>query len=378
MRAVRPALSGVFRTRYCSRSFLLPTILHSTAFTGQRQPRRSFHVGPAVGAALQGTQELIVSFHELTHMPWFITIPLTALGISALFRLPFSIYAQNIRQRRATLTPILQAWNARIQRDVDSEGVPSARREREARTRLNKTTKRIWKRFGLQDWKMFVNVLGLPFWLLGIDSVRRLCGGPRGILGRWIFGAGGADASAAVPSETEGLADSIIQTAVEPSLTTGGTLWFPDLTVADPWHILPFALSAILVANLWPSTDAGRRALLNLGPRSQQSSAADPAKLRTSARVALRLQRSMLPVPLLIGPLTMDLPAALHLYWIASASASWATTKILKRVCPSSGNAIAPCKGSELFVIRPKRSADRADAATMNTVINTPPRGTHV
>ncbi len=30
-------------------------------------------------------------------------------------------------------------------------------------------------------------------------------------------------------------------TAPVESMTTGGTLWFTDLTLADPYYILPFA-----------------------------------------------------------------------------------------------------------------------------------------
>ena len=354
-------------------------------------------MAPAIGAALQGTQDLIVSFHELTYTPWFLTIPLVALGVTVFFRLPFSIYTQKVHQRRAALAPLLQAWSARCQRDVDDQRVPPARRQEEVRERFGRLSKRVYKRFGLRDWKLFTNVLGLPFWLLGIDAVRRLCGGPRGILGRLVFGADDAQKSASgsekgelaetamstsgtssIPSGSlpgpdlspaADVVDTIAQTAAEPSMATGGILWFPDLTVADPWHVLPFALSAILVANLLPSTNAGRRALFNLGPKpsspgSDASSDAGKSAMQTSmgARIALRFQRAMVPVSLLIGPLTMDLPAALHLYWITSASAGWATKKILTRVYPLGGNAVPACTGAELFVIKPKRQ-DTADGA---------------
>ena len=392
MRAIKPALSR------------FPRIRPRLQPLSQRPLQRSFHVGPAIGAALQGTQDLVVSFHELAHTPWFLTIPLIAVGISVLFRLPFSIYTQKIHQRRAALSPVLQAWNARIQYDIDAERVPPARRETEARTRFAAVSKRVWKRFGLQDWKLFTNVLGLPFWLLGIDAIRRLCGGPRGILGHFVFGAGEAPqsisgsekgelADSAVsasgtssipsgslpgpdPSAAIDVADTVMHAAAEPSLATGGILWFPDLTVADPWHVLPFALSAILVANLWPSTNAGWRALLNMDPRppspdskapssSSSSSSAEnrdsqPINGSRNARIAMRLQRGMLPVSLLLGPLTMDLPAALHLYWITSATASWATKKILTRAYPLSGHAVPPCTGVEVFTIRPKRQAEEA------------------
>ncbi|RYO87099.1 hypothetical protein DL766_003555 [Monosporascus sp. MC13-8B] len=360
------------------------------------QPKRCFHVGPAIGAAIQGSQDLILSFHNITHLPWYLTIPLVALGVNLLFRLPFNIYTHRVQQRRAELTPILQAWTKRIGDDVHRERVPPSRRRADAKARFDKVTKRIWRKFGVQEWKLYGNLLGLPFWLVGIDAIRRLCGGPRGLLGRWVFGPGeaeaptmvtatteaakgGAAADAAIPSSgtasipagsvpstdlsssTDGVAAAISHVAAEPSLTTGGCLWFPDLTVADPWHILPLALSGILVLNLWPRSAAGRRLLLNMGSDTaapggrEPASAADGNNLARGARFRAGLQRGLMLVSLMMGPLTMDLPAALHLYWISSSAVSWATGNVLRRLYPVGGFAVEPCKGIELPVIRGKR-----------------------
>lgn len=35
-----------------------------------------------------------------------------------------------------------------------------------------------------------------------------------------------------------------------PSLQTGGLLWFPDLTVADPFYILPLAVTGTMFLTL--------------------------------------------------------------------------------------------------------------------------------
>ena len=34
------------------------------------------------------------------------------------------------------------------------------------------------------------------------------------------------------------------------TMQTGGLLWFPDLTLADPLHLLPFLTSATLLATI--------------------------------------------------------------------------------------------------------------------------------
>ncbi|RYP12133.1 hypothetical protein DL767_011469 [Monosporascus sp. MG133] len=369
-----------------------------------------FHVGPAIGTAIQGSQDLILSFHNVTHLPWCLTIPLVALGVNLLFRLPFNIYTHRIQQRRAELTPILQAWIKRIGDDVHRERVPPSRRRAETKARFDRVTRRIWGKFGLQEWKLYGNLLGLPFWLVGIDAIRRLCGGPRGLLGRWVFGPGEAEASTmatataeaakggaaaadtAIPSSgtssipagsvpatdlsssTDGVAEAISHVAAEPSLTTGGCLWFPDLTVADPWHVLPLVLSGILVLNLWPRSAAGRRQLLNMGntaaPGGQEPATSDN-NLTSGARFRAGLHRGLMLVSLMMGPLTMDLPAALHLYWISSSAVSWATGNVLRRLYPVGGNAVEPCKGIELPVIRGKR--DEA-AEVIKVAKGTPPK----
>lgn len=408
MRAIRPVIKACpSYPRFGAPSQLRhPTV--PSPFQSHRQSHRNFHIGPVIGTVLQGSQDLILSFHTVTHTPWFITIPLVSLGVNLLFRLPLNTYIHKIQHRRAKLAPILQAWGTRTQREIDLEHVPPSRRMAEVEARFGRTSSRIWKKFGLQDWKLYTNVLGLPFWLIGIDAVRRLCGGPAGILGRLFLGAGsdqtdtavtaavGAQAAGeggannlAMPSGTgasdtpadlmqagaplpgSDMLDTVAHTVAESSLTTGGALWFPDLTVPDPWHVLPLTLSAVLVLNLWPKTVAQRQAIFNLdvdggnGPSTVTSPRAGTAPMPTlGIKGRLSLQRGLLVVSFLVGPLTMNLPAALHLYWITSSAVSLVTAKLLTRLYPVGGNAVEACKGIELPVIRPKRDTVQANKTT--------------
>ncbi|KAK7755624.1 hypothetical protein SLS62_002233 [Diatrype stigma] len=402
MRAIRPVIKACPRCpRLGAPSQLRPPIVPSP-FQSHRQSHRNFHIGPAIGTVLQGSQDLILSFHTVTHTPWFITIPLVSLGVNLLFRLPLNTYIHKIQHRRAKLAPILQAWGTRIQREIDLERVLPSRRMAEVEARFSRISSRIWKKFGLQDWKLYTNVLGLPFWLIGIDAVRRLCGGPAGILGRLFLGAGadqtdaaatpavgakpaegGADNTAMLsgtgasgtpadlvppgaPLPGGDMLDTVAHTVAESSLATGGVLWFPDLTVPDPWHVLPLTLSAVLVLNLWPKTVAQRQAVFNIdgggGPPAAASPRAGTAPMRTlGMKGRLSLQRGLLVVSFLVGPLTMNLPAALHMYWITSSAVSFATAKVLTRLYPVGGNAVEACKGIELPVVRPKRDTLQAN-----------------
>jgi inner membrane protein COX18 len=119
----------------------------------------------------------------------------------------------------------------------------------------------------------------------------------------------------------------------EPSLSTGGCLWFPDLTVADPLHVMPAMLSAVLLINLMPKSMAQFKQLINMTPSPAQE--ANPW--------SFRLRRAMMILAMAVGPLTIHLPAAIHLYWISSTLFSMALTRIVDRLKPIRPFQLKPC-----------------------------------
>ncbi|KAI1297811.1 hypothetical protein F5Y03DRAFT_368993 [Xylaria venustula] len=344
--------------------------------------RRPFHWQSTIGSAIEGTQNLIVDLHNITHLPWFLTIPLVALTVGAVFRLPFTIYTQRILQRRATLAPLLQAWNGQIQLDVQRSAavLPSARLS-EVKKRQDKVVKRIYRRLGLQEWRLWGSLLSFPFWLVAIDGVRRLCGGPRGLIGSLIAGPGrhtsassvdadtvsatvsglGTDASVLDPVTISSAAETAAQTTLlDPSLTYEGCLWFTDLTASDPYHILPLALSATLVFNLLPKSrealrDRVRVALGRVPESARAQTLATDANVSFRERITAIFHLAMLGLSALIGPLTMDLPAALHLYWITSSLTNALFMKGVKHFMPVDKGLLKRALGTEFTVIRPQR-----------------------
>jgi inner membrane protein COX18 len=138
----------------------------------------------------------------------------------------------------------------------------------------------------------------------------------------------------------------MVRYLADPSMATGGCLWFPDLTAADPLHILPLALSAILVLNVMPKSMPQLRILLGLD--------STPEGAIGSSKWRLRLQRSLLMVAMAVGPLTMDLPAALHLYWISSAALTATQTIIISWLMPMPKN-VPPAKRGESVFVMPTR-----------------------
>ncbi|KAI1480686.1 hypothetical protein F4774DRAFT_68648 [Daldinia eschscholtzii] len=344
---------------------------------------RSFHVAPPVASTIiQTAENALLALHSLTHTPWFLTIPIAAVGISLAFRLPFNAYTHRINQQRARFTPVLMGWTGRIARDLRREDVPSSREQKELLARHKKVASRIYRTVGLQDWKLYSSFLGLPFWLIGIESVRRICGGPRGLLGHLLLGRAEDDATASNASGNTEIATSsldittpateqvhtadpnVVATAAEhtknlldPSIAFEGCLWFPDLSVPDPYHILPLALSSLLVWNMLPKSQAGLRQLAGLNP-GDRLLVETPAITRQR-----RLRRMLIVLSALIGPMTADLPAALHLYWLSTSIAHTVTSKLLSKFMPIDTKVIPRAKGIEAVVIRPKRVEKEVKAA---------------
>ncbi|KAI4879368.1 hypothetical protein NFI96_019456 [Prochilodus magdalenae] len=80
-----------------------------------------------------------------------------------------------------------------------------------------------------------------------------------------------------------------------PSLETGGLWWFTDLTAADPYYILPLAVTGTMFA------------ILELGAES----GVDNPNLR-AMKTVFRI------MPLIILPMTINFPTAVFTYWMTS------------------------------------------------------------
>ncbi|KAK3900631.1 putative mitochondrial export translocase oxa2 protein [Staphylotrichum tortipilum] len=310
-------------------------------------PHRAFSIAPLIDSGVTAAGTLLTTVHAAAHTPWFLTIPLFTLAIHLATRLPSLIYTRTISRRRQQLAPLLSARGAvrvaelvRIGQQAAAAGnitQPRLAMLQEAQRAMMSYQRPLFKRWGLQSWKLVaVPLTVIPFWLCGIEALRRMCGGPRGMLGSMLFGVGkgageGGAAAAAAAEGTVAVADT--QTALtsyvaDTSMATGGCLWFPDLTAADPLHILPFALSAILLINVLPRTVP---ALISLGNGDHPSATHETMPPN---RWQVRVQRGMLIMALAVGPVTMDLPAALHLYWISSAALTSVSSLLVTRLMP--------------------------------------------
>ncbi|XP_077598575.1 mitochondrial inner membrane protein OXA1L isoform X2 [Stigmatopora nigra] len=92
-----------------------------------------------------------------------------------------------------------------------------------------------------------------------------------------------------------------------PSMQHGGALWFPDLTAADPYYILPLAVTGTMFF------------ILELGAES----GVDNPNLR-AMKTVFRI------MPFVVLPLTINFPTAVFTYWLTSNCVSLAQVALLK------------------------------------------------
>uniref|UniRef100_A0A8C6UIV9 OXA1L mitochondrial inner membrane protein n=1 Tax=Neogobius melanostomus TaxID=47308 RepID=A0A8C6UIV9_9GOBI len=92
-----------------------------------------------------------------------------------------------------------------------------------------------------------------------------------------------------------------------PSMQTGGALWFPDLTIADPFYILPIVVTGTMFFILELAVESG----------------IDNPNLK-AMKTVFRV------MPLIILPMTINFPTAVFTYWLTSNCFSLGQMALLK------------------------------------------------
>ncbi|POS76208.1 hypothetical protein DHEL01_v205391 [Diaporthe helianthi] len=346
--------------------------------------RRNFGAADAAGYLLKGSELLITNIHEVTATPWFISLPLVAVVVSAVIRVPLTLYSNSVQRRKAKLFPLIQAQYAQIGLGLRRKAVPNVM-ERVTKV-VRSRSKKMFTAFAVNETRsIWGGLISLPIFLSNLEVIRTMCGGPRGLFGSFMYGwqgretqaSGIATAGAIAPPATENsglessvgelLPDTNISDVVssttspeilnpltlDPSFASGGCLWFPNLLVPDPYHILPFAVSVLLLMHVIPGTEAELRILFGMRPAAgSRRIVISGARLRGS----IALRRLMVVVSLAVGPVTMNLPVALHLYWASSVGCSLIVTKGITKLLPIPRVPVKPCSGLEIPLMRPKPS----------------------
>ncbi len=298
-------------------------------------PRRKFHASPKrpfLDSCFTGTHALITGIHSATELPWAASLPLTALLLRVVIIGPLTTYSHSITLQRSALRPLMHAWQHVFRREVmkDHAALGPVACQKMVTKLYNKKWREIVKARGVQFWKALLNWLQLPIFLVVIETIRKMSGVGEGLLGLLMKRFKGSedivqDGAVEAGAETTSV-------SVEPSFAEEGALWFPDLLVPDPHLILPFMLSGVLFSNLF------------FHERIARKSALTPSKGQRRLRNGLKL------VALAIGPLTLQVPSAMLIYWISSSLCALGQNVFLEWYMPHP-KAIKPCKpqGSQEF-----------------------------
>lgn len=293
--------------------------------------RRNFSWGAMTDSIAEG----IVSVHNVG-MPWWVTIPVVAATVNFTIRLPIQIYAQKIRNRRHKLQPLAYAWSTTIRREAENKiqaqqmkPAEQAKERAAAWKRLGGVYKDMYKEFNCQTWKSFVPFASMVPFVAFADAIRKIAGvsawsglqTPMGVF------------SQVDPPEPLQLAEKFTMVA-DQSLREGGLLWFSDLSLADPYLILPVACTAVLAAQTWPKADPkflfGK--LLNY----------DPERVETNYnRLQGMIQRALVMVPF-FPLLWLNLPSAVVLYALTTFSLNALNAWIAVKVYPKPTITLGP------------------------------------
>lgn len=191
--------------------------------------------------------------HVSLDLPWFATIALSTVII------------------RFLLTPlvVISQRNAAIMRNVMPEMQDVQNRITEARqmgnsveyAQANQELMQLMKTRGFNPLKnMLIPFAQMPIFLSYFIGIRRM-----------------------------------VNTPVE-SMQTGGLWWFSDLTLADPYYLLPLITSGTLALTIHLGTDA----------------------VRVPGQETPMLMLFLKAIPIVIFPFIMNFPAAMVVYWASS------------------------------------------------------------
>jgi len=237
-----------------------------------------------------GTQHVLETFHIYSMLPWWATITCTTILLRSCITLPLSVKQNKLMSKMELLKPTLKEITDAVKHNIVVRGQRAGKSKIEIQTELIKElklyTSDFYERNGVTPWKMFVLPwLQLPLWVTVSFALRNIAG--------YVPKDGLQENEVYLPSvgvETEGL------------------LWFSDLSIADPYYILPGILLVTNLMNIELST------LRNQAPS-------------TFSKVITRVFRGL---TCMIFFVATQVPSAMSLYWSCSSTYGLAQNLILK------------------------------------------------
>ncbi|KAA8910687.1 60Kd inner membrane protein-domain-containing protein [Sphaerosporella brunnea] len=295
------------------RTGLLRKHLTSTPKLARAALNASFHRHFSASAQrntfLDVTTAAFETLHSTTGLAWCAIIPLTALGVRTCV-LPLTLYARNKTSTIIRLLPLQSAINENLARKIARTAGTASQWEKLLRKASNEERKKLWKRWGVEYWKLLVPFVQLPLWLVASATIRGLL--PQNKEAKtadWLMNAFGG----------------LTEPKVAEGMVSEGLAFCADLTLADPTHILPAVLWAALISNL-----------------TFHHFTNPPEKLRNKV-----LNGTLYLLSFWMAYVGYHAPAALVLYWSTSACSAFAFNLALHVLRPHPVK-VTKCKGGAL------------------------------
>ncbi|KAL4921573.1 hypothetical protein BDW62DRAFT_113060 [Aspergillus aurantiobrunneus] len=282
---------------------------------------RCFHQtrpAPFINEVLDVTSGFIHGVHSVSHLPWALSLPLTALLVRMGVALPLQIFTKVQARRDSDLSPILMAWRRYYQREAlqpNGAGRPINRSDatRMVTKNLKEQHETLRRRWGVVRFWRPANFLQMPIWIAVMESIRAMSGNDRGLVPYLL--------SLLEPSSSSG--SGALHLAVEPSLATEGALWFPDLLAGDTTGILPVMLTVSILVNVRTGWKAPTMESIAELPRVEMA--------KRLSHLGLRFFIQALALNVGVASYLYEMPAALMIYWITSTNIATLQTFLLQK-----------------------------------------------
>ncbi|KAL5337029.1 60Kd inner membrane protein-domain-containing protein [Aspergillus crustosus] len=276
-------------------------------FTPFQQVRRFHQTRPApfINEVLDVSTGFIQGVHSVSHLPWVLSLPLTALIVRMGVALPLQVFTKVQARKDSDLTPLVLAWRQHYQRNIgrgSSGGTASALHAKRLITeQVAEQHRALRRRWGVVPFWRPLNFVQMPIWIAIMESIRAMSGNDKGLVPylRSLFSSSAPDPTA-------------VQLAIEPSLATEGALWFPDLLAGDSTGILPVLLTVSILVNVRSGWKVPTMESIADLPRVEMAKKLSNIGLRTFIQV--------LALNVGIYSYLYQMPTALMVYWLTSTN----------------------------------------------------------
>ncbi|XP_075400330.1 cytochrome c oxidase assembly protein COX18, mitochondrial isoform X1 [Tenrec ecaudatus] len=173
----------------------------------------------AASTPVRGAEELLLTAHAATGLPWWGSILLTTVAVRGAVTLPLAVYQHYILAKVENLQPEIKNIARHLNQEVSVRANQLGWSKRVARLtylrHMRKLVSELYVRDNCHPFKATLLVwIQLPMWICISVALRN-----------FSIGA----------THSEGF-------SVQEQLAAGGVLWFPDLTALDSTWILPISV----------------------------------------------------------------------------------------------------------------------------------------